>query len=86
MCVLLITRRLWLVGRLDSRNRLKHQLVDVTQIHRPKSVRNYCVIEDFFGIVTLLFRFFRECWGFFHGTESYLFLFLLVRSMVDPGF
>ena len=46
---------------------------------RPKSVRNSCVIKVLvaFYVVTLLFGLFCGCRGFYHRTESDLFLFLL---------
>ena len=52
----------------------------VTPTDRPKSVRNRYVIKVFGGVfyvVTLLFVFFFGCRGFFHRTESDLFIFLL---------
>ena len=53
MYVLLITRLLRLVGRLESRKPVKpHQLGDyiVIPTDRPKSVHNRCVIEVFGGV------------------------------------
>ena len=49
MCVLLITQLVWLVGRLGSRTAFNHTswVVVATPTDRPKSVRNYCVIEGF---------------------------------------
>ena len=55
----------------------------VTLTDRPKSVRNRCVIKVFgsvFYVITLLFGFFCGCRGFCHGTESDLFLFLIVAD------
>ena len=56
----------------------------VTPTDRSKSVRNRYVIEGFswrFCVVTLLFGFFIECWGFCHRNKSDLFLFLLHNVM-----
>ena len=55
-------------------------MVVVAPPDSPKVVRDRCVIEVVGGVfffVTLLFGFFWECRGFFHGTESDLFPFLL---------
>ena len=55
----------------------------VTPTDRPKSVRNRCVIELFCGVVcvvTLPFWHFCWCRGFYHRTESDLFLFLLIKK------
>ena len=52
MCVLLITRLLWLVGRW-ARKPVNHTswVALVTPTDRPKSVRNRCLIEPFCGVV-----------------------------------
>ena len=58
-CVLLITRRLRLVGRLSARKPVNHTsgVTAVAPTDRPKSVRNRCVIAVlvaylcFFGFV-----------------------------------
>ena len=58
----------------------------VTPTDRPKSVRRRCVIDVFGGVFyvfKLLFRFFCECSGFWHRTESDLFLFLLSQSQCE---
>ena len=55
MCVLLITRLLWLVGRYGSRKPMNHTswVAIVTPTDRPKSARNRCVIEVFGGVFVL---------------------------------
>ena len=55
MCVLLITRLLWLVGRLSARKPFNHTsgVAVVILTDRPKSVRNRCVIEVFDGVFVL---------------------------------
>ena len=74
MCVLLITRRLRLVGRLGSRT----PVAIVTPTDRPKSVSNRCVIEGFGGVYVLSrCIFFCRRRGFCHRTKSDFFLFLL---------
>ena len=47
LCVLLITRLLWLVGRLGTVNSFNHNswMTVVTPTDNPKSVHNRCVIE-----------------------------------------
>ena len=52
MCVLLITRLLWLVGRW-ARKPVNHTswVALVTPTDHPKSVRNLCLIEPFCGVV-----------------------------------
>ena len=57
MCVLLFTRLLQLVGRLEPVNRFNHtNLVAVfTPTDRPKSVRNRYIIEVL-GVVFVLSR------------------------------
>ena len=77
----MITRLLRLVGRW-ARKPVNHTswVAVVTPTDRPKSVRNRCVIELFCGVVcvvTLPIWHFCCCRGFFHKTESDLFLFLL---------
>ena len=71
MCVILITRRLRLVGSLGSRKPvLPHQFGGFRySTDRPKSVRNRCVIEVFWWrlcVVMLLFGFFCRYRGFCH--------------------
>ena len=55
MCVLLITRLLWLVGRW-ARKPVNHTswVALVTPTDRPKSVRNRCLIELFCGVVCVV--------------------------------
>ena len=92
MCVLLIKRLLWLVGRW-ARKPVNHTswVALVTPTDRPKSVRNRCLIELFCGVVcvvTLPFWHFCWCRGFCHRTESDLFLFLpriFVKRNISPG-
>ena len=57
----------------------------VTPTDRPKSVRNRCVIELFCGFVygiTFPIWHFWWCMGFCHRTESDLFLFLLISTLI----
>ena len=72
------------VGPVDQVNHTS--LVAVfTPTHRPKSVRNRCVIKLFCGVacvVTLQFWHFCWCRGFCHRTESDLFLFLFMELRV----
>ena len=53
LCVLLITRLLWLVGRLGTVNWFNHNswITVVTPTDNPKSVHNRCVIEVFGGVL-----------------------------------
>ena len=62
MCVLLITRLLWLVGRLSALKRFNHTSrgTAVTPTDRPKLVRNSCVIKVFGGVF-MLSRCFLDC-------------------------
>ena len=88
MYVLLITRLLRLVGRW-ARKPVNHTswVAVVTPTDRPKSVRNRCVIELFCGVVYVVtspFWHFCLCMGFCHRTESDLFLFLLISTLI-PG-
>ena len=55
MCVLLITRLLWLVGRW-ARKPVNHTswVALVTPTDRPKSVRNRCLIELFCGVICVV--------------------------------
>ena len=67
-------------------NRFNHtSRVTVTLADRSKSIRNRCVIKVFGGdfyVVVLLFGFFCWCRGFCHRTESDLFLFLFLESII----
>ena len=55
MCVLLITRLLWLVGRWALKPIYHTSWVAlVTPTDRPKSVRNRCLIELFCGVVCVV--------------------------------
>ena len=56
----------------------------VTPTDRPKSVRNCCLIEVFYGVVcvvTLPFWHFCWCRGFCHRTGSYLLLFVFAIQL-----
>ena len=69
-------------GKVGPVNQVIHTswVAVVTPTDRPKSVRNRCVIELFWGVVcvvTLPFWHFCWCRCFCHWTESDLFLFLL---------
>ena len=70
----------------DPVNRFNHtcSVAIVTPTDRPKSVRNRCVIEVFGGVFVLsrcFFGFFCGCRGFWHRTESDLFLFLFIPGL-----
>ena len=85
MCVLLIKRLLWLVGRW-VRKPVNHTswVAVVTPTDRHKSVRNRCLIELFCGVVCVVtLPFWHLCWcrGFCHRTESDLFLFFLEKTV-----
>ena len=74
MCVLLITRLLRGVGRW-ARKPVNHTswVAVVTPTHRPKSVRNCCLIELFCGVVCVAtLPLWHFCWyrGFCHRTGS----------------
>ena len=59
----------------------------VTPTDPPHSVRNRCVIELFCGVVCVVtWPFWHFCWcrGFCHRTESDIFLFLLISTLI-PG-
>ena len=70
MCVLLITRHLWLVGRLGSEKLFNHSswVAIVTPTDRPKSVRNRYVIEVFGGVFVLSLFF----WDFSTGEGAFV--------------
>ena len=75
-------------GKVGPVNQVNHTswVAVVTQIDRPKSVRNRCVIELFSGVVcvvTLPFCHFCWCRDFCHRIESDLFLFLHILLFVD---
>ena len=68
-------------------NRFNHTsgVTAITPTDRPKSVRNCCVIEVFGGVfyvVTMLFGIFCVCMGICHRTESDLFLFVLLSTLI----
>ena len=69
----------WMAGPVDQLNHTSWEAV-ITPTDHPKSVRNRCEIEPFFGVVCVFtLPFWHFCWrrGFCHRTESDLFLFLL---------
>ena len=69
ICVLLITRLLWLVESWDPVNRFNHaSLVAVVTPTDPKSVRNRCVVEVFGGVFVLS----RCFWDFSVGVGSFV--------------
>ena len=85
MYVLLITRLLWGVGRW-ARKPVNHTswVAVVTLTDRPKSVRNYCLIELFCGVVCVVtLPLWHFCWyrGFCHRTGSDLLLFVLLSGL-----
>ena len=70
MCVLLITRLLWLVGKLRSRNMFIHTswVAILTLTDRPKSVRSRVIEVGVFVMSGCFLDFFCRCRGFCHRT------------------
>ena len=90
MCVLLITRLLRGVGRW-ARKPVNHTswVAVVTPTDRPKSVRNRCLIEFFYGVVCVVaLPFWHFCWcrGFCHRTGSDLLLFVFSSSCASQWY
>ena len=70
------------VGPVNQVNQTSWLAV-VTPTDRPKSVRNRCLIELFYGVVCVValpFWHFRGCMGFCNRTESDLLLFVSKQS------